>query len=327
MRWTYRPELDGLRTIAVYLVLLFHTGLSWVEGGFVGVDLFFVLSGFLVSNVILSEIDRTGSLRVGSFYARRVRRLLPGRGRRDRRDVPVFVAGAPVGCRRLPMVERRAERTALLRQLALPRQSSDYFAADVDKSPFLHFWSLSIEEQFYLVLPAPPARAAPGREAAHAVAHRRSPGRHRRALHWPRWPPSSLGPRSTPPAPTTAPTPGSTSCSPAPCSPWLLRSRPPRPPRRRRRRCGRPRSSSASCVVGSGLLDVGPSAAVCSPRVASVLAIAWAEPSERSLVGAAALAAGRRCTSARSPTAPTSGTGRSSWCSARSSTRARSRSR
>ena len=61
MTWTYRPGLDGVRTVAVYLVLLYHAGMPSVAGGYVGVDLFFVLSGFLVSNVILSEIDERGT--------------------------------------------------------------------------------------------------------------------------------------------------------------------------------------------------------------------------------------------------------------------------
>ncbi len=77
MTWSHRPALDGLRSVAVYLVLLFHTGLASMGGGFIGVDLFFVLSGFLVSTVILTEIDETGTVRIGRFYARRVRRLLP----------------------------------------------------------------------------------------------------------------------------------------------------------------------------------------------------------------------------------------------------------
>lgn len=73
----HRPELDGLRTVAVYLVLLFHAGLPWFVGGFVGVDLFFCLSGFLVTSVLIRELQESGSLRVARFYSRRVRRLLP----------------------------------------------------------------------------------------------------------------------------------------------------------------------------------------------------------------------------------------------------------
>ena len=152
MPWTYRPSLDGLRSVAVYLVLLFHTGLAAVGGGFVGVDLFFVLSGFLVTSVILSEIDTTGRLGLGGFYARRVRRLLPA-------AVVVVVATALVfvlvgsTVRRLPMVGDARSALLYYANWHFLGQSSDYFATDVDKSPFLHFWSLSIEEQFYLVFP------------------------------------------------------------------------------------------------------------------------------------------------------------------------------
>ncbi len=153
VNWSYRPALDGLRSIAVYLVLLFHAGMHWMSGGFVGVDLFFVLSGFLVSNVILSEIDERGSLRLGRFYARRVRRLLPAAVVVVFSTAAVFTLVTSV-VRRLPMV---ADAKAALLYYANWRflsQENDYFATDIDKSPYLHFWSLSIEEQFYFVFPA-----------------------------------------------------------------------------------------------------------------------------------------------------------------------------
>ena len=152
MSWSYRPALDGLRTIAVYLVLLFHTGLPAVGGGFVGVDLFFVLSGFLVSNVILSEIDRTGRLELGKFYARRVRRLLPAAVVVVIATSLVFVLVSSV-TRRLPLVGDAQSALLYVANWRFLNQSADYFATDVAESPFLHFWSLAIEEQFYVFFP------------------------------------------------------------------------------------------------------------------------------------------------------------------------------
>ncbi|WP_167880587.1 acyltransferase family protein [Nocardioides guangzhouensis] len=149
---TYRANLDGLRSIAVYLVLLFHTGLPWAEGGFIGVDLFFVLSGFLVSTVLLDEIEQTGRLRVGRFYARRVRRLLPA-------AVVVVVATAATFTviwsvvRRLEIVGDAQSALLYYANWHFLAASGDYFAADTDKSPYLHFWSLAIEEQYYVVFP------------------------------------------------------------------------------------------------------------------------------------------------------------------------------
>ena len=151
--WSHRPELDGIRTIAVYLVVLFHSGLIAFGGGYIGVDLFFVLSGFLLTNVILADVDEHGTLRFGWFYGRRVRRLLPA----------AVVAVVVISCtfllitsviRRLPLVEDARSALLYYSNWHFLGAENDYFAADVDKSPFLHFWSLSIEEQFYLVYPA-----------------------------------------------------------------------------------------------------------------------------------------------------------------------------
>jgi peptidoglycan/LPS O-acetylase OafA/YrhL len=152
MPWSYRPALDGVRSVAVYLVLLFHAGIQDVAGGFIGVDLFFVLSGFLVSNVILSEIDETGGLRLGRFYARRVRRLLPA-------AVVVVVATSVLFLlltsvvRRLPLIGDAQSALLYVANWRFLLAESDYFAADSAESPFLHFWSLAIEEQFYLLFP------------------------------------------------------------------------------------------------------------------------------------------------------------------------------
>jgi peptidoglycan/LPS O-acetylase OafA/YrhL len=149
---TYRPALDGTRFLAVYLVLSFHAGLATAGGGFIGVDLFFVLSGFLVSSIILAEITEQGRLRLGRFYARRVRRLLPA-------AVVVILATSAVFLlmeskpQRLPLVRDAQSALLYVANFRFLFQSDDYFGADIDKSPFLHFWSLAVEEQFYLVFP------------------------------------------------------------------------------------------------------------------------------------------------------------------------------
>jgi peptidoglycan/LPS O-acetylase OafA/YrhL len=150
--WSYRPALDGLRTVAVYAVLLFHTGHPWAHGGFVGVDLFFVLSGFLVTSVLLSEIDRTGTLKVGMFYARRVRRLLPAAVVAIVATCAVFVLISPV-TDRVELVDDARSALLWFANWHFLGEAGDYFATDTDRSPFLHFWSLSIEEQFYVGFP------------------------------------------------------------------------------------------------------------------------------------------------------------------------------
>ena len=127
-------------------------GCRLVEGGYVGVDLFFVLSGFLVSGVILNEIDSTGRLRLGNFYARRVRRLLPAA------LVVVVATGATFVLltsvvRRLSFIGDAQSALLYYANWHFLIRSEDYFATDVAKSPFLHFWSLAIEEQFYVVFP------------------------------------------------------------------------------------------------------------------------------------------------------------------------------
>lgn len=149
---SYRPELDGLRSVAVYLVLAFHAGVVTMSGGFIGVDLFFVLSGFLVTQVVAREVDRSGTVRLGDFYARRVRRLLPAAV-----VVVVLTGAAQVLLVSLPLrLEMIDDARAALLYYAnwhFVVESRDYFADAESASPFLHFWSLAVEEQFYIVFP------------------------------------------------------------------------------------------------------------------------------------------------------------------------------
>jgi peptidoglycan/LPS O-acetylase OafA/YrhL len=150
--WGYRPALDGVRCVAVVVTIFFHAGVTRAAGGFIGLDLFFVLSGFLVSNVLLSELDERGEVRFGRFFARRVRRLLPAA------VVTVLVTSVA-----FVLVASEPERLEMIRQARAAllyvanwqfiADGSDYFATDLEKSPFMHFWSLSVEEQFYVFLP------------------------------------------------------------------------------------------------------------------------------------------------------------------------------
>jgi peptidoglycan/LPS O-acetylase OafA/YrhL len=151
--WGPRPALDGLRAIAVYAVVLFHGGIATFTGGFIGVDLFFVLSGFLVTNVILIDFTKHGRLRLARFYARRVRRLFPAAAVAIVGTAATFLlVASPV--ERLAVIGDARSALLYFANWHFIGRSNDYFAAEgATTSPFLHFWSLSIEEQFYLVFP------------------------------------------------------------------------------------------------------------------------------------------------------------------------------
>jgi peptidoglycan/LPS O-acetylase OafA/YrhL len=152
-RWQYQPALDGLRTLAVYAVVAFHGGLDLFGGGFIGVDLFFVLSGFLVTSVLLDGVEQHGRVRLFRFYARRIKRLLPAAGTCIVLTAAAFVLVAPPAAR--DNVLGGAQGAFLyVANWQFLAELTDYFAAEDDPSPFLHFWSLAIEEQFYLLFPA-----------------------------------------------------------------------------------------------------------------------------------------------------------------------------
>jgi len=146
----YRADIQGLRAIAVLLVLLFHFG-GIVEGGYLGVDMFFVISGFVIAQSTQREISESGSFNWRSFLRRRVRRLLPGAA-----IVVLFTAVAalvllsPFG----PQQETRrmivGAATYSTNFLLMP---TGYFSIDSASNPLLHFWSLAVEEQFYLLWP------------------------------------------------------------------------------------------------------------------------------------------------------------------------------
>ncbi len=148
----YRPYLDGLRGIAVLLVFVFHAARPGLPGGFIGVDIFFVLSGYLITRILLSQHQRTGRIRVADFYARRIRRLMPA----VILVVLVVVLREVVWGDILETATRLRDAIATLFYVEnwnLIYQADQYFEASLSPSPLRHAWSLSIEEQFYLVWP------------------------------------------------------------------------------------------------------------------------------------------------------------------------------
>lgn len=171
MAASFRPDIQGLRALAVGGVVAYHFGLTALPGGFAGVDIFFVISGWLITTHLMGEITETGRLDLWRFYARRARRLLPA---------ALFVILATLGAGYFilaPQEQALYSRGAMFASayainLWLLRWSFDYFAADALSNPFIHFWSLSVEEQFYLVWPALLVFAAwlhPGKRMAVAV--------------------------------------------------------------------------------------------------------------------------------------------------------------
>jgi peptidoglycan/LPS O-acetylase OafA/YrhL len=146
----YRPEIDGLRAIAVLAVVLYHAGIG--GAGYVGVDVFFVISGYLITSILLAEVQATGTISLLGFYARRVRRILPAL-------VVVVVATLMLGRLLLSAGEAvRLERSGAASLLFAANfffqaNTGGYFDPGADEQPLLHLWSLAIEEQFYLAWP------------------------------------------------------------------------------------------------------------------------------------------------------------------------------
>jgi len=146
----YRPELDGLRAVAVIPVILFHLGFQWIQGGYVGVDVFFVISGFLISSIILDEHERS-AFTFSNFWLRRVRRIFPAL-------VAMLVASTIAACflmfkPDLFEVGKHGFASALsFANIAMINMGS-YWGQTADESLFLHTWSLSVEEQFYFIYP------------------------------------------------------------------------------------------------------------------------------------------------------------------------------
>ena len=148
----FRADLEGLRGVAVLLVLLYHARAPLVDGGYIGVDVFFVLSGFLITGIIVRELMGTGRLSLSGFYARRARRLLPAAALVL---VVTMIASAIIlPPLRVPAVAGDTiSATLYVSNIRFAIQATDYLGSELAPSPVLHFWSLSVEEQFYIFWP------------------------------------------------------------------------------------------------------------------------------------------------------------------------------
>ncbi|RZM25648.1 MAG: acyltransferase, partial [Sphingomonas sp.] len=146
----YRPDIDGLRALAILPILLLHCGVTKLRGGFVGVDIFFVISGFLITAIMVRDIA-DGRFSIARFYRHRIVRILPAL-------LVMMTVTLAIGCvlllpNQLRDLGRSAAATSVFGSNVYFYLTSDYFAAASDAKPLVHTWSLAVEEQFYLLYP------------------------------------------------------------------------------------------------------------------------------------------------------------------------------
>jgi peptidoglycan/LPS O-acetylase OafA/YrhL len=149
----YRADIQGLRALAVLLVIIFHADFKFLKGGYLGVDVFFVISGYLISGLLFKELSLEGRVDFKRFYARRIRRILP---------LSVFVTLVTLvffAFNLSPVEVRELSKTTLFTSLFSSNvwfiiQATDYFGTNTETNPLLHTWSLGVEEQFYFLWPA-----------------------------------------------------------------------------------------------------------------------------------------------------------------------------
>ncbi len=149
----FRPDIEGLRSLAVLLVLVYHAQFGIVDGGFIGVDVFFVLSGFLITSLLLRELSTTGTVSLSNFWARRARRLLPASGL----VIVVTLIASRFMLDGLSQGDLGRDAIAaclFVANIRFWKVGTDYLSEGLRESPLLHFWSLAVEEQFYLVWPS-----------------------------------------------------------------------------------------------------------------------------------------------------------------------------
>ena len=146
----YRAEIDGLRALAVVPVILFHVGFEMFSGGFVGVDVFFVISGYLITTILIEDIENN-RFSIFNFYERRARRILPAL------FFVMFIAVLPAYLLMLPdelqNFGQSLVATTLFSNNLLLYITTDYWALESDFKPLLHTWSLAVEEQYYFIFP------------------------------------------------------------------------------------------------------------------------------------------------------------------------------
>ncbi|MFV8819957.1 acyltransferase family protein [Haliea sp. E17] len=151
MKFAYRPEIDGLRAVSILLVVVFHAFPALLPGGFIGVDVFFVISGYLITRILVGDLA-AGRWSLAQFYARRIRRLLPAL-------VVVMLSSMLLGWwvllpDELALLGRQVAAASVFLPNVLFWTESGYFDAEAGLKPLLHLWSLGVEEQFYLLWPA-----------------------------------------------------------------------------------------------------------------------------------------------------------------------------